>query len=103
MADRQYLEQLSRRLADEGRLIEAGWIAMRLHVIPLDASPVQLNEMRYAFMGGAQHLFASIMTILDPGIEETPGDLRRMDLIHKELEAFRQEMGLRAAKPAGKG
>lgn len=101
MADRQYLEQLSKRLADDGKLIEAGWIGLRLQAISPNAPPVQLQEMRYAFMAGAQHLFASIMTVLDEGTEETPADMRRMSLIADELEVFRQEMELRAAKPGG--
>lgn len=95
MADRQYLEALTRRLADDGKLIEAGWVALRLSAIPLDASAVQLSEMRLAFMSGAQHLFASIMGMLDPGSDETPADLRRMDLINQELEAFTEELKLR--------
>jgi hypothetical protein len=101
MADRQYLEQLTKRLADDGKLIEAGWVAMRLHVVPLDASGVQLSEMRLAFMAGAQHLFSSIMTMLDPGVDEIPADLTRMDLINQELDAFRHELELRVAKPKG--
>lgn len=102
MADRQFLEQLTKRLADEGKLIEAGWVSLRLHAVPLNASAVQLEEMRNAFMAGAQHLFASIMTMLDPGVEETPADLRRMDLIDRELEAFGKELELRVAKAEGR-
>lgn len=101
MADRHYLEVLSKRLADDGRLIEAGWVAMRLLAVPLDAPAVQLNEMRQAFMAGAQHLFSSIMTILDPGADPTTADLRRMELISDELETFGKEMELRMSKPAG--
>ena len=103
MADRQFLEQLSRRLADEGRLIEAGWVALRIQAIPHNAPAVQLQEMRMAFMAGAQHLFGSMLGMLDPGLEETPDDMRRMDLIHKELAAFEQELRLRMTKPAGSG
>jgi hypothetical protein len=103
MADRQFLEQLSRRLADDGRLIEAGWVALRIQAIPHNAPAVQLQEMRMAFMAGAQHLFGSILSILDPGLEETEADLSRMDLIHKELAAFEQELRLRMTKPAGSG
>jgi hypothetical protein len=99
MADRQYLEQLSRRLADEGKLIEAGWVSLRMVAIPLDAPAVQLNEMRLAFMAGAQYLFSSILGMLDPDIEETPDDLRRMELIDAELERFADEMKLRFATP----
>lgn len=88
MADRAYLERLSRQLADDGKLIEAGWISLRLAAIPLDASAVQLEEMHKAYMAGAQHLFASIMTILEPDAEPTDNDLRRMDLIAGELSAY---------------
>jgi hypothetical protein len=101
MADRQYLELLSRRLADEGKLIEAGWLSLRATTMRHDAPPLRLEEMRMAFMAGAQHLFSSIMTILDPGIEETDGDLRRMDLIHAELEAFGKELELKLARAKG--
>jgi len=89
-----------KRLADEGKLIEAGWVAMRLAVIPLDAPAIQLQEMRRAYMLGAQHLFTSMMGMLDPGPDETPDDIRRMELIAQELDTFRDEM-LMAAKTKG--
>jgi hypothetical protein len=44
--------------------------------------------MRGAFFAGAQHLFASIMVIMDPGAEPTAADLARMSQIHEELERF---------------
>ena len=103
MADRQFLERLSRQLADEGRLIEVGWVALRLNVIPLDASAVQLSEMRMAYMAGAQHLFSSIMHALDPDAEPTESDMRRMELIDRELRGYQQELELRVGKPAGTG
>jgi hypothetical protein len=103
MADRQFLEQLSRKLADEGRLIEAGWVALRIQAIPNNAPAIQLQEMRMAFMAGAQHLFSSIMTILDPGLEETEADMNRLSLIATELETFGKELELRVGKPAGRG
>jgi hypothetical protein len=103
MADRQFLEQLTKRLADDGKLIEAGWVALRLEVIPLDAGATQLSEMRMAYMSGAQHLFASIMSMLDPGSDETPSDMRRMDLIDQELRTFTDELKLRVAKAGGHG
>lgn len=102
MADHQFLEQLTKRLADEGKLIEAGWISLRLHAMPLNAPAIQLEEMRNAFMAGAQHLFASIMTALDPGTEPTDADMERMGLIARELEVFGQELELRVAKAEGR-
>lgn len=88
MADRNHLERLHDELADSGKLIEAGWVAMRLACNLVDAPTDQLREMRTAFFGGAQHLFGSIMTVLEPGEEPTDKDLQRMDLIDKELKAF---------------
>lgn len=88
MADRAFLERLSRELTDQGKLIEAGWISLRIAAIPPDAPPIQLEEMRMAFFAGAQHLFSSIMTILEPGAEPTDKDIDRMDLIDKELRHF---------------
>ena len=102
MADRAFLERLSRELTDRGKLIEAGWVALRLHAIPLDASATQLSEMRMAFMAGAQHLFSSIMTILEPDAEPTEKDLARMSLIHEELAAYVKEVEVRVTPAQGR-
>jgi hypothetical protein len=81
--------ELTKKLTDEGKLIEAGFEAYRHLVIAKDAPPIQVSEMRLSFMAGAEYLFSSVMTILDPGEEPTATDLRRMDQIHQELEAWR--------------
>jgi hypothetical protein len=101
MADRGFLERLSRELADKGLLIEAGWVGYRLHVMSPDAPPIQLDECRLAFMAGSQHLFSSIINILDPGADPTDADLAKMDLIDKELRKFAQEFELKTSKPKG--
>lgn len=86
------LEALSVRLADEGRLVEAGWVALRRTCMAADAPPDQVREMRLAFMAGAQHLFASVMAVLDPGDEPSAADLNRMNLIDAELRAVAREL-----------
>lgn len=92
MRDRM-LAALSKQYADEGKLIEAGWFALQQLALPADAPPIQIREMRQAYMAGAQHLWASIMAVLDPeGDEPTPADLRRMDLIAKELDTWGKEV-----------
>ena len=101
MADRAFLERLSRELADQGKLIEAGWIGYRLAVMSPNAPPIQLQECKQAFFAGAQHLFSSLMTVLDPGAEPTESDLRRMDSMHIELQAFAAEFELKYGKPMG--
>lgn len=94
MADRAFLERLHRELADSGKLIEAGWVSLRIACDLIDAPAGQLREMRMAFFGGAQHLFGSIMTILEPGEEPTEKDLDRMSLIDAELKKFIQDFEL---------
>lgn len=61
----------------------------------------QRQQLRDAFFAGAQHLFASIMTILDPGEEPTEADLARMESIHRELETFAGELGRRVYRTDG--
>ena len=86
------LQRLTTQLTDEGKLIEAGWVSLRLHAISPSAGPTQLREMRLAFKAGAQHVFASIMTVLEPGNEPSTNDLRRMSLIEAELAAVAEEL-----------
>ncbi len=93
-------EAMTKRLAEEGRLIEMGWVGLRLLAIPHVASERQVSEMRMAFMAGAQHLFSSIMVMLDPEDEVSPADLRKLDLINRELEAFGAELKARLGAPA---
>jgi hypothetical protein len=98
---KEVADALVHQMAADGRLIEAGWVALRCAVIPDNAPETQVREMRMAYMVGAQHLFSSIMMIFDPGEEPTDEDLRRIDLIHKELEAFREELELRFGPSEG--
>lgn len=90
--DKKLIDEICRKLTDEGRLIEGGWMSLRLLTIPQDAPLVQLHEMRYSFFAGAQHLFASIMGILEPGAEPTEKDLQRLTTISNELERFVAEV-----------
>jgi hypothetical protein len=101
---KEVVDQICRELMDQGKLIEAGWKSYELLVIPVDASTVQRNETRIAFFAGAQHLFGSIMGVLEPGDDEpTENDLRRMDLINKELDRFIKEFKLNNLPAAGSG
>lgn len=95
------LTALSRRLSDQGKLIEAGWIGLRIACMDLAAPEVQVNEMRMAFMAGAQHPFSSIMNILDPGEEPTAADLARIEKISNELDEFGRTFELKYGKTSG--
>jgi len=87
------VDALTKRFTDEGRLIEAGWQAMRVLVIPSTASSMQLSEMRKAFFAGAQHLFASLAGVVGEGDDElSADDMRRVELIGDELDKFVEEL-----------
>lgn len=86
------IDAITKHWADKGKIIEGGWWAF--HSTALRAAPDdQIREMRKAYMLGAQHLWASVMSVLDPGQEPTEDDLRRMTLINDELETFRRSLG----------
>lgn len=101
MADREHLERLTRTLTDQGKLIEAGWVSLRLAAVPLDAPATQLDEMRNAFFAGAQHLFSSIMTMMEDGADATDGDMSRLGLIQTELDGFIESYRLRHVPSEG--
>ena len=84
---------LTKALADEGKLIEAGWVSLRHVTMPPDAPQEQLDDLRMAFFAGAQHLFGSIMNILDAGEEATDADQARMSAINDELNTFIASLG----------
>ena len=98
---RKLHDDLARKLADEGRLIEAGFRAMCASTLTSGVTEDQLADLRMAYMAGAQHLFSSIVSILDSDREPTMNDLRRMDLINQELERFVAEMRFRVAPVGG--
>lgn len=95
------VEILTQELVDRGLLVEAGWRSYELLVVPKDASTVQRQESRTAYYAGAQHLWASVFTVLSPDAEPTDLDMRRMDAIHRELERFVKELKLRTDTPGG--
>lgn len=78
---------------DRGMVIEFGFATMISQTYPdwQNMPKQQLDDLRCAFFGGAQHLWGSIMGFLDPGAEPTERDMRRMDLIAHELDAFIDE------------
>lgn len=79
------IKELTIKFTKDGKLIEAGWVALRLLTTMENTPEQQLNEMRRCYFAGAQHLFSSIMMMLDPGTESTNADLKRLDMINSEL------------------
>ena len=89
---KQQIEEITKKWADRGFIMEGGWQAFVMTSLQ-GAPPNQVREMRKAYYLGAQHLFASIISILEPGTEPTDKDMKRMELILAELKRFEEEMG----------
>jgi len=94
-------EALTKKLVDDGKLIEMGFNTLRNLMIPMDAPEGQVSDLRLAYMAGAQHLWASVMLMLDPGVEETPEDIKRMDSIQAEFDVWEKELRLRFSQGVG--
>lgn len=91
-------EKLTHKLADEGLLIKAGFVGYMAACFPDEQpSAIQSRELEQAFMAGALHLFSSIMNFLDAGEEPTDRDMKRMDLIDRELREYGKLLESRAA------
>jgi hypothetical protein len=107
MTDKEIIQEavthFTKKLVDDGKLIEAGFVAFRKFVMSPKAPPIQVSEMQLAFMAGADHLFSCIMTFLDPDSEPTETDLDRMDKLSEELKRWRGQIKLRAEKSQGTG
>ncbi len=99
---RDQLEKLHHTLIDSGKLIEAGFVSLRIACIDPTSPDVQVNEMRMAFFAGAQHVFSTLMITLDEGEEPTERDLNRMSLIEAELQKFIQEFESRNLPTTGR-
>lgn len=83
------IDKIVTQWADKGKVIEGGWQAY-VATSGLDGAPeMQRQELHTAFFLGAQHLFASIMGIMEADTEPTEKDFLRLGLINEELEAFR--------------
>lgn len=92
-------QELGRKLTDQGKLIESGWVIFDAMTLPPRTSEDQRNDMRIAFFAGAQHLFGTIASIMDPGDEPTDADLSRMDNINDELTRFADFMRANVPPP----
>ncbi len=106
MADQtsEALAEMARGLIDNGKLIEAGFIGVRIACIDPAAKPEQLQELRMFFFAGAMHVFNSIMITLGAADEEpTKEDFARLDKINKELQAFGVEFELHHLPTQGSG
>jgi hypothetical protein len=100
--DHKVLMELAMKMADQGLLIEAGWVGLRAATLDSTTSLQQLHELRCVFFAGAQHLFSSLITILDPRDDVTGMDLQRLERIAEELQRFITEFELEIARAEGR-
>jgi hypothetical protein len=96
-------QSLSQGFMDAGKFVAAGFAIYKGRVLPEDAPQIQIDECRWAFFAGAQHLFHGIMGSLEEDKEPTEADMQRMDNIDKELREFAKELELRMKTEEGKG
>lgn len=96
---RHIAEKITAEALDQGRLIQAGWVAFASVLYPDGMPPMQAAQLRNAFYSGAQHLFASLQVVLDEGQEPTDADMQKFALIDSELSAWVETA--RGATPSG--
>jgi biotin synthase-like enzyme len=86
--NKEEVEEVARDLCARGQILLAGWIAYKHLVVGQHAPAPQLEIARMAFYAGAQHLFGTLLALLDPDAEPTERDLHMMQSVNSELEAY---------------
>jgi len=94
----EVVRRVTADLVDRGKLIEAGWASLALLAFK-DNTPENRAALRMAFFGGAQHLYGSIMSVMESGDEPTEKDMQRMALIDRELNEFAEEFKRQHMRP----
>jgi len=69
------------------KYIENGWSNYRRMFLK-DAPEEKVNELRQAYFSGAAVLFTTLMAFLDPGLEETESDMKKMADLQEEIDRF---------------
>lgn len=85
-------DEIAKVAVEEGALIEIGYLGMIAVLGWTGKSEADKRDLKLAFYSGAQHLFASIMGIMDDDRELTEQDMRRMAIISDELDKFAEEL-----------
>lgn len=95
--------EVCKQLADAGKLVEGGWESYKIVVLAPDLSAVEYDRHRTSYFAGAQHLFASIMSVMDDNDEPSDADMKKMSLISKELEDSARDLELLVTPAKGSG
>lgn len=70
-----------------GSILNGGWESFQKDVIPPEAGPIQVLEMKKAFFGGAHVILATMLAVGDSDVPDEVG-AQVLDSLHKELQAF---------------
>jgi hypothetical protein len=84
-------------------MITEAWEDYAAKVLPPGAPEVQRTECRRAFWAGAAACFFGVLRRLDGGTEPTESDLRFMDEVKTEFDAYAAECKAQAARMLGPG
>lgn len=99
MTNPKQAPEISYKLVDEGRLIEAGFEIMRsVWSFDHNMTAADIEFIRTAFFAGALHTFTNITNMLR---SNRSNDKRSMDKIKLELDAYGREFNLRNKKTDG--
>jgi len=91
------IQRLTKDLADKGLLLAAGWQSYRLMTFGPDSPVKEQDAQKFAFYAGAQHVFASMLNMLDEDHEPTDADMARMTHLNQELKEFELQFKARSA------
>jgi len=77
---------------DERPTLGSEWFDFLAKVVPLDAAPVQRQEMQRAFYAGAQAMFSLMTGQLDADHEPTLLDVAYLESLHQELQRYLRDV-----------
>jgi len=82
----------------DGKMIEAGWIATLLKDAPEGTTQPQLDVMRMSFFCGARHMLTLMLTAQNAGVDDEVIKQLVSD-INRELAAWVVAIKKQASKP----
>jgi hypothetical protein len=78
-ATKEALQHLLQQAQNRGLLVEAGWLATYLAIVPKNLSKARIAELRAVFFAGAAHLFEVF-------VRPSKTDVQQVAMIQSELQ-----------------
>lgn len=95
MSEKERLaDDIVRSAGNAGLLVETGWQIHKGIILQIADNDPRLFDIRLAFMAGAEHVFTSLIGMMDEGDEITDGDMKKMALLDQEIGKIRAELEL---------